>query len=286
MTRLRSMLRCAHRVRRDGPSPGAIRLLRRRPGVAHRGVVRIRPLAATPGEVFLGVLASSAVALLLVIMGLILPLTQGKEAAEPSPSSSGRPMPFTPFHFGVGLAVKSAIPGRFHLGFFVVLQVIIDLESLYNLVHTLPRPPIPSHVRRCHAAGRRVVGRRDADRALVAEASPGVASTVRMYASLLATALFALLEPRRPRRHHAQGCPTVLADDGWEAVASRDRRRPTPPDLRGTRADRRLYPCVCGSRRRTWNLLVLVAVISLRAKDRSAAPRHPSGLAERGPLRG
>jgi hypothetical protein len=38
-------------------------------------------LAATPGEVFLGVLASSAVALLLVILGLVLPLTQAKEAA-------------------------------------------------------------------------------------------------------------------------------------------------------------------------------------------------------------
>jgi hypothetical protein len=37
--------------------------------------------AATPDEVFLGVLASSAVALLLVVMGLVLPLARGKADA-------------------------------------------------------------------------------------------------------------------------------------------------------------------------------------------------------------
>jgi membrane-bound metal-dependent hydrolase YbcI (DUF457 family) len=43
-------------------------------------------------------------------------------------------LPFTPFHFGVGLAAKAALPRRFSLCFFVALQVVIDLESLYNLV--------------------------------------------------------------------------------------------------------------------------------------------------------
>src|SRR4051794_9674246 len=48
-------------------------------------------------------------------------------------------MPFTPFHFGVGLAVKAIVPRHFYLAFFIALQVITDLESLYNLVrHRYP----------------------------------------------------------------------------------------------------------------------------------------------------
>lgn len=43
-------------------------------------------------------------------------------------------MPFTPFHFGVGIAAKAALSRRFSLSVFVALQVITDLESLYNLV--------------------------------------------------------------------------------------------------------------------------------------------------------
>ncbi len=43
-------------------------------------------------------------------------------------------MPFTPFHFGVGMVAKAALPRRFSLAFFVALQVAIDLESLYNLI--------------------------------------------------------------------------------------------------------------------------------------------------------
>ncbi len=46
--------------------------------VALSGLTRF---ASTPGEVFLGVLASSAVALLLVLMGLVLPLATGKPTA-------------------------------------------------------------------------------------------------------------------------------------------------------------------------------------------------------------
>ena len=48
-------------------------------------------------------------------------------------------MPFTPFHFGLGLAAKAVAPRRFSLALFIALQVIIDLESLYNLVkHRYP----------------------------------------------------------------------------------------------------------------------------------------------------
>jgi membrane-bound metal-dependent hydrolase YbcI (DUF457 family) len=43
-------------------------------------------------------------------------------------------VPFTPFHFGVGLAAKAA-SGRFSLSLFIALQVVIDLESLYNLAY-------------------------------------------------------------------------------------------------------------------------------------------------------
>ena len=44
-------------------------------------------------------------------------------------------MPFTPFHFGVGIAAKAALARRFSLSVFIALQVITDLESLYNLVY-------------------------------------------------------------------------------------------------------------------------------------------------------
>jgi hypothetical protein len=44
-------------------------------------------------------------------------------------------MPFTPFHFGVGIAAKAAFERRFSLTLFIALQIVIDLESLYNLAH-------------------------------------------------------------------------------------------------------------------------------------------------------
>lgn len=44
-------------------------------------------------------------------------------------------MPLTPFHFGVGLAAKAVLSSRFYLLFFVGLQVLTDVETLYNLVH-------------------------------------------------------------------------------------------------------------------------------------------------------
>lgn len=57
-------------------------------------VVALRALprfAATPGEMFLGVLASCAVALLLVVMGLVLPLAQGQAGASQGTVVEKRP---------------------------------------------------------------------------------------------------------------------------------------------------------------------------------------------------
>src|SRR4051794_24235661 len=44
-------------------------------------------------------------------------------------------MPFTPFHFGLGIAAKAALSLTFSLALFIALQVVIDLESLYNLAY-------------------------------------------------------------------------------------------------------------------------------------------------------
>src|SRR4051794_12646881 len=43
---------------------------------------------------------------------------------------AGGRMPFTPFHIGVGVAAKAALPAQFSLSLFVALQVLTDLESL------------------------------------------------------------------------------------------------------------------------------------------------------------
>lgn len=43
-------------------------------------------------------------------------------------------MPFTPFHFGPGLLLKSAAPRRLSLAAFVATQAAVDLEPLYFLV--------------------------------------------------------------------------------------------------------------------------------------------------------
>jgi hypothetical protein len=43
-------------------------------------------------------------------------------------------VPFTPFHFGPGLLIKSCVPRRFSMLAFVASQVIIDVESLYWLL--------------------------------------------------------------------------------------------------------------------------------------------------------
>jgi len=43
-------------------------------------------------------------------------------------------MPFTPFHFGPGAAIKAVVPASFSLGIFCFAQVVMDLESGYHLL--------------------------------------------------------------------------------------------------------------------------------------------------------
>jgi hypothetical protein len=43
-------------------------------------------------------------------------------------------VPFTPFHFGPGLLLKSAAPRRVSLAAFAATQVAVDLEPLYFLL--------------------------------------------------------------------------------------------------------------------------------------------------------
>jgi len=47
-------------------------------------------------------------------------------------------MPFTPFHFGPGIAIKAAIPAYFSLSVFILSQVLMDLEPLYYLLTQNP----------------------------------------------------------------------------------------------------------------------------------------------------
>lgn len=42
-------------------------------------------------------------------------------------------MPFTPFHFGPGLALKSLAPKQFSLTCFMLGNVLMDIEPLYRL---------------------------------------------------------------------------------------------------------------------------------------------------------
>jgi membrane-bound metal-dependent hydrolase YbcI (DUF457 family) len=46
-----------------------------------------------------------------------------------------RTMPFTPYHFGLGAALKATLPRYFCFTLFAALQVVTDLETLYNMVH-------------------------------------------------------------------------------------------------------------------------------------------------------
>jgi hypothetical protein len=48
-------------------------------------------------------------------------------------------MPFTPFHFGPGILVKSVAPRRFSFLVFIAIQVLIDFETLWNLMRGNPR---------------------------------------------------------------------------------------------------------------------------------------------------
>jgi hypothetical protein len=44
-------------------------------------------------------------------------------------------MPFTPLHFGPGLAAKAVAPGYFSFTVFIFSQVLIDLEPLYYMLN-------------------------------------------------------------------------------------------------------------------------------------------------------
>ena len=42
-------------------------------------------------------------------------------------------MPFTPFHFGPGVAIKAVIPAHFSLSVFCFAQVVVDAEVLVHM---------------------------------------------------------------------------------------------------------------------------------------------------------
>lgn len=43
-------------------------------------------------------------------------------------------MPFTPLHFGPGIALKAIFPAHFSISVFILSQLLIDLEPLYFLI--------------------------------------------------------------------------------------------------------------------------------------------------------
>ena len=43
-------------------------------------------------------------------------------------------MPLTPFHFGLGCLLKGVLPSSFSLAAFIVSQVFIDMETLWNIL--------------------------------------------------------------------------------------------------------------------------------------------------------
>ena len=48
-------------------------------------------------------------------------------------------MPITPFHFGPGTLIKSAAPKWFSLRAFILVQILIDTETLWNIYQDSPR---------------------------------------------------------------------------------------------------------------------------------------------------
>ena len=44
-------------------------------------------------------------------------------------------MPFTPLHLGFGTIIKAILPNSFSFSAFALTQIIIDVESLYNLLN-------------------------------------------------------------------------------------------------------------------------------------------------------
>ncbi len=43
-------------------------------------------------------------------------------------------MPFTPYHFGPGLLIKAVFRRKFSLGIFILAQILIDFEVIWNLL--------------------------------------------------------------------------------------------------------------------------------------------------------
>ena len=48
-------------------------------------------------------------------------------------------MPFTPLHFGPGFLIKSILRKHFSFLIFIVSQIVIDLETLWNMMQDEPR---------------------------------------------------------------------------------------------------------------------------------------------------
>ena len=48
-------------------------------------------------------------------------------------------MPFTPLHFGPGFLIKSILRKHFSFLVFIISQIIIDLETLWNMMRDEPR---------------------------------------------------------------------------------------------------------------------------------------------------
>lgn len=59
-------------------------------------------------------------------------------------------MPVTPFHLGPALLLKSCGRSRFSLGVFALVQIAIDVESLWNL--TTGNMPIHAHLHTLYGA--------------------------------------------------------------------------------------------------------------------------------------
>ncbi len=54
-------------------------------------------------------------------------------------------MPFTPFHFGPGLLLKSLLARWFSFPVFVLSQIVIDVETLSRIVSGAPALHGPAH---------------------------------------------------------------------------------------------------------------------------------------------
>jgi hypothetical protein len=63
-------------------------------------------------------------------------------------------VPVTPFHFGPALIAKAALRQRFSLGVFALVQGVVDVESVWNILHGY----WPAHTRLHTFVGALLVG--------------------------------------------------------------------------------------------------------------------------------